>query len=178
MQVERRVGLVQLLDGVAGGERGSHRALGVVLVGDGRAENGHDRIADELLHGAAEALDLRAQARVVRGEHRAHVLRVELLGPPCEAHEVGEEDRHDLAFLASLRLLPLERRAAIHAEARAVRILVPARPAVSHAGKRTLPATPLRTGAHPALLLRCAHGQAIKPPGEMSFLVSLSGFSR
>ena len=104
MQVEGRIRLVQLLDGVADGERGADRALGVVLVRRGGAEDRHDGITDELLHRAAEALDLGAQARVVGGEHRPHVLRIELLGAACEADEVGEEDRDDLALLAGGRL--------------------------------------------------------------------------
>ena len=145
VQVERRVGLVQLLDGVARGERRAHGALGVVLVRDRCAEDGHDRVADELLHGAAEALDLGAQARVVRGEHRAHVLRVELLGAAGEADEVGEEDRDDLALLTPAGLLRGERRAARHAEARTVRVFRAARGAI-HALQRTLPRTRLRHG--------------------------------
>jgi hypothetical protein len=50
--------LVQLLDRVADASAAARRAR-VVLVRDGRAEDGHDRVADELLHRAAEALDLR-----------------------------------------------------------------------------------------------------------------------
>jgi hypothetical protein len=65
VQIERRVRLVELLDGVAGGERSANGALGVVLVSDRRSEDGHHGVADELLHRAAEALDLEAQARVV-----------------------------------------------------------------------------------------------------------------
>ena len=38
-------------------ERGAHGALGVVLVGDRRAPDGHHRVADELLDRAAVALD-------------------------------------------------------------------------------------------------------------------------
>ena len=38
-------------------------ALGVVLVGDWRAEDRDDRIADELLDRAAEALDLGLRTR-------------------------------------------------------------------------------------------------------------------
>ena len=53
-------------DPVADRERGAHRALGVVLVRDRRAEHGHHRVADELLDRAAEALELVAQPRVVR----------------------------------------------------------------------------------------------------------------
>ena len=47
---------------------------------DGRAEERHHGVADELLHRAAEALELRAQALVVGREDRPHVLGVELLG--------------------------------------------------------------------------------------------------
>ena len=43
---------------------------------DGRAEDGHDRVADELLDRAAVALDLLPQARVVRADAGADVLRV------------------------------------------------------------------------------------------------------
>ncbi len=66
---------------VADRECRSHRTLWVVLVGDGRAEDRHHGVADELLHRAAEALQLRKQAGVVGGEHRPHVLGVELLRP-------------------------------------------------------------------------------------------------
>jgi hypothetical protein len=37
------------------------RSLGVVLVSLRSAEDGHDRVADELLHRAAVTLELRAQ---------------------------------------------------------------------------------------------------------------------
>ena len=47
---------------VANRERGAHGSLGVVLVCDRRAEDGHDRVADELLDGASEALELGADA--------------------------------------------------------------------------------------------------------------------
>ena len=45
---------------VSDGERGADGALGIVLVCDRRAEHRHDRVADELLDGAAEALELGA----------------------------------------------------------------------------------------------------------------------
>jgi hypothetical protein len=51
---------------VADRERGSYRALWVVLVRDRGAEHGHDRVADELLDGTAEALELTTDTRVVR----------------------------------------------------------------------------------------------------------------
>jgi hypothetical protein len=69
-------------------------------VRDGRAEDGHHRVADELLHRAAALLDLVLQPHVVRRQQGAHVLGIHLLGPAREADEIGEEDGHDLAFLA------------------------------------------------------------------------------
>ena len=77
---------------LAHGERRAHGALGVVAVGDRRAEDAHHRVADELLDDAAERLDLVANALVVRREDRAHVLGVELFGPRREPDEVDEDD--------------------------------------------------------------------------------------
>jgi len=57
---------VQLLDRVEDAKRGPDGSLGVVLVGDRSSEDGHDRIADELLDGAAEALDLPLDSGMVR----------------------------------------------------------------------------------------------------------------
>ena len=82
---------------------GPDGALRVVLVRDGRAEDGHHRVADELLDRAAEALELRAHARVVGLEKAPHVLGVHPLRARGEADEVAEEAGDDLALLA-LRL--------------------------------------------------------------------------
>jgi hypothetical protein len=133
VEIERRVGLVQFLHGVADGERRPDRSLRVVLVCDGSAEDGHDGIADELLHGAAEALDLRAQAREVGREHAADVLGVELLGAAGEPDEVGEEHGDDLALLAACVVLGRERGSAVVAEARALGVLLAANRANRHA---------------------------------------------
>ena len=92
--------LALLVGPVADGQRGADGALGVVLVRERSAEQGHDRVADELLHGAAEALELRAQPLVVRPEDRLHVLGVERLGARGEPDQVGKEDGHDLALAA------------------------------------------------------------------------------
>ena len=105
-----------LADPVADRERRADGALGVVLVRDRRAEDGHHRVADELLDRAAEALELGAQARVVGPQERPDVLWVELLGARREADEVGEEHRDDLALLARLLGRDGERRAAVRAE--------------------------------------------------------------
>ena len=71
---------VELVDRGQDAQRRAHRALGIVLVRDRRAEDRHDRVADELLDRAAEPLDLLLHARVVRTQARADVLRIGLLG--------------------------------------------------------------------------------------------------
>src|SRR6266550_5653272 len=72
----------------------------IVLVDDGDSENGHDRITDELLHGATVALQHVAGEREVTLHHAAERLRVEALAQCGRAGDVAEEDRHRLADLA------------------------------------------------------------------------------
>ena len=62
---------------VADGECRADRPLVVVPEGLGRAEDTHHRVADELLDPAAEALELGANAPVVRRQDRAHVLGIQ-----------------------------------------------------------------------------------------------------
>ena len=69
-------------------------------MGHRRAEERHHRVADELLHRAAVAFELRANAGVVRTENRLHVLRVHRLRPRRKADEVAEDDSDDLALTA------------------------------------------------------------------------------
>src|SRR5207344_79407 len=120
-----------LLGPVANSEGRTHRALGVVAERYGRPEHAHDRVADELLHASAEALELRADALVVGTEERANVLGVEALGAGGEAHEISEEDGDDASFLAGAARVG-ERRAAGIAELRAVGILLSASCAGRH----------------------------------------------
>jgi hypothetical protein len=98
----------------------------------GAPKSRHHRVADELLDRAAVALELRAEARMVRRQQSAHVLRVELFGPRGEADEVDEHDRDDLSLLARLRGLRDEQRAAHPAVPELVRILPTARRARRH----------------------------------------------
>ena len=69
---------------------------------DRRAEHGHHRVADELLHRAAEVLDLMLQARVVRAQSRAYVLGIGAIGARREADEIDEQNRNDLAFFGAM----------------------------------------------------------------------------
>ena len=128
---------VQLGDRFPDGQRRADRPLGIVLVHHGRAEQGHDGVADELLDRAPVPLELGADERVVVGELSPHILRVEPLCPAREPDQIAEQHGDDLSLLAD-RLGRAERRAAGIAEARAVRIPVAARrtahrPVVPHA---------------------------------------------
>ena len=91
---------LQVLDGVADRDGGAHGALWIVLVRDRCAEDGHHRVADELLDRPAVSLDLVALRRVVGRKRRANVLGIESLRSSGEADEIREEDGHDLSLLA------------------------------------------------------------------------------
>ena len=79
-------------------EGGVARAPRVVLVGDRRAEEGHDAVARELVDGALEAVDALAEDREEAGHDRAPLLGVRLLGELHRAHHVGEQDGHLLSL--------------------------------------------------------------------------------
>jgi hypothetical protein len=74
-------------------------------VGDGCAEHGHHGVADELLHGAAEPLDLAPDAAVVPSQRLPHVLGVGLVEARGELDHVAEQDRDDLALLTRALVL-------------------------------------------------------------------------
>ncbi len=80
-------------------QRGADGPLGVVLVGHRGSEQGHDVVADVLVHGPAEALDLVAQTPQAALHHRLDRLGVHALGDRGIAREVGEQDRHLPALL-------------------------------------------------------------------------------
>ena len=102
-------------------------------MGDRRAEERHDRVADELLHRPSVALDLGLDPRPVRSLQRAHLLRVEPLRLRGEADEVGEEDGDALSLLAR-RLGLAERGPARETEPGALRVFLAALQAGRHAG--------------------------------------------
>ena len=60
-------------------ESGPHRPLGVVLARDGCAPDGHHCVADELLDGAAVAVDHAAGGLEVAREQLAYLLGVAVL---------------------------------------------------------------------------------------------------
>ncbi len=116
-------GLVQLVEGLDDPQAGADRPLGIVLVGDRRPEDGHDRVTDELLDRAAVAFDLGPQQGVVRAQGGQHLLRIGAVRGGREADQVGEEDRDDLPLLAARRRGIGQRRPARQAEASVLGVL-------------------------------------------------------
>ena len=80
-------------------QRGAHGPLGVVLVGDRRAEQGDDGVAEQLVDAAAEQLDVGHEALEARLHQALHPLGVEVLGERRVADEVGEQDGDDAPLL-------------------------------------------------------------------------------
>ena len=143
LQRQARVVLVQFRDRLQDAQRGPDRTLGVVLVRKRSSEHGHDRVADELLHRAAVALDLLSQALVVRTDAGAHVLGVGGLGGGGEADQVAEEDGDDLALLGRQGGFLRQRSGAERTERKLARELLAAGRAGRH---RPSLGQPLRTG--------------------------------
>ena len=91
--------VVQLLEAsqhVGGRADGAER---VVLVRDGHAEDGHDRVADELLDGRPVLDEDLAHSRERPAECGAKHFGVVRPGRPARIHDVRKEDGHDLPFL-------------------------------------------------------------------------------
>ena len=98
---------------------GTHGAKGVVFVQHRHAEDGHDRVADELLDHAAVLLDRAPGRVVVPGQHPAEHLRIEPFTHRGRVGQVAEEDGDPPARLTIGRQ---ERRAAGMAEPRVLRV--------------------------------------------------------
>ena len=137
------VRLVQFLDHRRDAEGAEDGALGVVLVRDRSSEHGHDRVADELLDRAAEPFDLPANPRVVGRQGVLDVLRIGEIEARGELDEVAEQDRDDLAFLAS-PAVAVERVPAGRTVVRGLRIAMAAAPTDRH--DRSLDRAQPRTG--------------------------------
>ena len=80
-------------------QRRPDRPFGIVLVGDGRAEQRHDAVTEQLVDASAEVVDVGDQPFEARFDEQLDVLRVEVLGQRGVPHEVGEHDRDDAALL-------------------------------------------------------------------------------
>ena len=141
---------VQLAQRIADLGRRADGAKRVVLAHGRHAEHGHDRVADELLHRAAVALEHGLDGLEVAPHDAAEELGVEPLAERGRPGDVGEEDGDDLA---RLRLGASEARAAGGAEACIGGVLAPAGRA-GHAPEPTRRATapvttPLRDPCFP-----------------------------
>jgi len=107
--------LVQLHDRVEDAQPRTHRPLSIVAVGAGCAENGHDRIADELLDDPAVLLDALPRLTVVDLQHVADILGIGFVGARGRVDEVDEENGHELPLLPRSRRF-LQRRTTAAAE--------------------------------------------------------------
>ncbi len=134
------LGPVRLGEPVPDRERRADGSLGVVLVRNRGAEDGHDRVADELLHCASEVLELRTNVRVVGHEERAYVLWVEPLGSRRRADDVAEQNGDELARLARHSVVK-QRRCAGVAVASPFGVSLTTPRADVHARQRTTAAT-------------------------------------
>ena len=85
-------------------QAGAHRAERVVLVHLRQPEDGHHRVADELLGPAAERLQLLDGGVEEPPEDLARALGVQALREPGGVHQVGEQHRDHLAFLGPERV--------------------------------------------------------------------------
>ena len=109
-----------------------HAPERIVLVHTGHAEDGHDRVADELLDRAAVTLDHLARRVVEPGEHPTDRLGVEPLADRRRTFEVGEEHGdHAPGLMGSVERD--ERCSARHAEPRPIGIPFTTQPADLHA---------------------------------------------
>jgi hypothetical protein len=77
--------------------RRPHRPQGIVVVQQWDAEDGHDGVADELLHLAAVLLEHAPRLTDVALYHAADRLGVERLAEGVKAGHIGEDHGHDLA---------------------------------------------------------------------------------
>ena len=80
-------------------QRGPHRPLGVVLVGDRGAEQRDDLVADDLVEVAAEVDDVDDEGVEAGVDESLHVLRVAGRRECGEADEIGHEHGHEAALV-------------------------------------------------------------------------------
>ena len=72
--------------------------LGVIFMGDGRPEQGHDPVAPEFADRTLKAVDFIDQDPAAAVHDPVDLLRVQLLGHGGKPGHVGEHDRHQLAL--------------------------------------------------------------------------------
>ena len=92
---------VQLGHGALHLERAPNGAFGVVLVGDRRAEQRDERIADKLVDAAAVPLDVRGERGETPVDEVFDAFRIGRLGERREPDEVAEEHCDDAALVGA-----------------------------------------------------------------------------
>ena len=112
-----------VLDGLLDRAGGQHRSQRIVLVGDRRAEHGHDRVADELVDGAVVVLHHPLDRGVEGAERGVHIFGVGPVGSSCESDEIAEDHGDQPAFLTRGRR---QRCSAVQAEPGVGRVLLTA----------------------------------------------------
>ena len=162
---ERRV---ELRDGGDEVERRADGALGVVLVRDRRAPDGHHRVADELLDRAAVALDQRGGRSRSSAESSSRVSSASRSSEARrEADQVGEEDGDEPPLGRGGRGRPAARRRRVGARAahRTRRRTAPRQPPGGRSGRRATSAAP-QLGQNFALgaVLGAAAAQVTRSP--------------
>ena len=96
---------IELVERVTHLERRSDRSKGVVLVQPRYAEHRHDGVPDELLGGAAVALEDRLHLLEVPPHEPAQRLGIERLAEHRGAGDIREEDGHDLSGFACVDVI-------------------------------------------------------------------------
>ena len=121
----------QLGERVAHLRRRPHGSQRVVLVHQGNAEDGHHRVADELLHRSPVRLHDRFHTLEVARQLGAQRLRISRLAERSRTCDIAEDDCHGLPLLPRHATRIQRRRAGI-TKARARRVLLPATRADQH----------------------------------------------
>src|SRR4029077_18953222 len=88
--------LFEILQRALDVEGRQYAAFGMVLLGKGCAEEGHDAVAHELRDGSAISVHCLAHQFEARAHDVVRFLGVESLGHAGEAGDVAEEDSDDL----------------------------------------------------------------------------------
>ena len=123
---------VQRGEGLPHADRGADGAERVVLVQARDPEDRHHGVADELLDGAAVALDHGGHLVEVAAHHAAECLGIEPLPERGRPRDVGEDDRHDLSDVGRGSISPTQRGRAVLTETSPLGVLLAAAGAALH----------------------------------------------
>ena len=135
-----RVRRVQIGDGVDDCETAPHSTVRVIAVRSRRTEDRDHGIADEFLCRSSVAPDLVADGNEKPSQSIANVLWINPMRVGRRAHQVGKENRHQLALVAAVSARG-ERCPASHAEPCVGRVVRQTSFALAH-GREHIPYSP------------------------------------